>query len=99
QVEYYSLGYTPSSSAEGSCHTLKVKVDRGGAVVRARTGYCNVKPVDMLAGKPAAKELENRAAASQSGNVAASMLAPYFFTSPNVARVNLAMEMPSNAIK
>ncbi len=99
QVEYYSLGYTPTSSAEGSCHTLKVKVDRSGTIVRARTGYCNVKPVDMLAGKPAAKELENRATGSQAGNVAASMLAPYFFTSPNVARVNLAMEMPANAIK
>ncbi len=99
QVEYYSLGYTPSASAEGACHTLKVKVDRGGTIVRARTGYCNVKPVDMLAGKAAEKDLENRAAGSQAGNVAASMLAPYFFTSPNVARVDLAMEMPANALK
>ena len=99
QVEYYSLGYTPDVSAEGACHTLKVKVSRGGTTVRARSGYCNVKPVDMLAGKPAAKELENRAAGTQPGNVAASILAPYFFTSANVARVDLAMEMPSNTIK
>jgi VWFA-related protein len=99
QVEYYSLGYTPAVSAEGACHTLTVKVSRGGTVVRARSGYCNVKPVDMLAGKPAAKELENRAAGTQSGSVATSILAPYFFTSPNVARVNLAMELPSNAIQ
>jgi VWFA-related protein len=99
QVEYYSLGYTPAVSAEGACHTLTVKVSRGGTVVRSRSGYCNVKPADMLAGKPAAKELENRAAGAQSGNVAASMLAPYFFTSPNVARVNLSMELPANSIQ
>ncbi len=99
QVEYYSLGYTPAVSAEGACHTLKVKVDRGGTVVRARSGYCNVKPVDLLAGKPAAKELESRAAGTQPGNVAASILAPYFFTSANVARVSVAMELPSNAVK
>ena len=99
QVEYYSLGYTPSASAEGSCHTLKVKVDRGGTIVRSRSGYCNVKPADMLAGKPMEKELENRAAGSQAGNVQATMLTPYFFTSPNVARVDLALEMPSNSIK
>ena len=99
QVEYYSLGYTPDVSAEGSCHTLKVKVDRGGTVVRSRSGYCNVKPVDMLAGKPVAKQLESRAAGTQSGNVPASILAPYFFNSANIARVDLAMEMPSSAIK
>jgi len=99
QVEYYTLGYTPPDSDEGSCHTLKVKVDRGGTIVRARSGYCNTKPVDFLAGKPAAKELETRAAASQAGNVDATMLAPYFFTSANVARVDLALEMPPSAIK
>ena len=44
QDEYYILGYTPPDSEEGSCHTLRVKVDRGGTEVRARTGYCNSKP-------------------------------------------------------
>ena len=30
QDEYYVLGYTPPDSEEGSCHTLRVKVDHGG---------------------------------------------------------------------
>ncbi len=30
QNEYYVLGYTPPDSEEGSCHTLRVKVERGG---------------------------------------------------------------------
>ena len=99
QTEYYILGYSPPVSEEGSCHVLKVKVERSGTVARWRSGYCNVKPTDMLAGKPEEKQLENRIAGSQPGTIAASMLAPYFYTSVNTARVNLAIEIPPNTIK
>ncbi len=99
QNEYYILGYTPAESEEGSCHSLKVKVDRGGENVRARTGYCNVKAVDYLAGKSPEKDLENRVAGTAAGNVNASMQAPFFYTSPNTARVNVAMEIPSDSLK
>ena len=99
QTQYYLLGYTPPASDEGSCHTLRVKVDRGDTVVRARSGYCNVRPTDLLAGKPVEKQLENQATGSQPGNIAATMLAPYFYTSANTARVNLAIEIPASAIK
>lgn len=98
QSQYYILGYEPQEADDGSCHTLKVKVDRGGTMVRARTGYCNVKPVDLLAGKPIEKELESRANGSQSG-ITASMLTPFFYTSANTARVDLAIEMPADAIR
>lgn len=99
QTQYYVLGYTPPESEEGTCHTLKVKVDRGGTEVRSRTGYCNVRPTDLLAGQPVEKQLENDAARSQPGAIAASMRAPYFYTSANTARVNLAIEIPAGAIK
>jgi hypothetical protein len=55
--------------------------------------------VDFLAGKPIEKDLENRVNGSQAGNVAAAMALPYFYTSPNTARVNLAMEIPGNSVK
>src|SRR5208283_3668300 len=99
QTEYYILGYTPVASQEGSCHVLKVKVERSGTVARWRSGYCNVKPTDLLAGKPEEKQLENRITGSQPGTIVASMLAPYFYTSVNTARVNLAIEIPPNTIK
>src|SRR5262249_11298135 len=99
QSEYYLIGYTPPMSAEGSCHVLKVKVDRGGANVRSRTGYCNAKPQDLLSGNPIEKQLETRAAASQAGGIAANMQLPFFFTSSKVARVNVAMEIASQGIK
>jgi VWFA-related protein len=99
QNAYYILGYNPPESEEGSCHTLKVKVDRGGANVRARTSYCNVKNANVLAGKPIERELETKAAATSAGTVAANMRAPFFYTSPDTARVNLAIEVPASNIK
>ncbi len=98
QSQYYVLGYTPPPSEEGSCHVLKVKVDRSDTKVRSRSGYCNVRPTDLLAGKPVEKQLENQVTGSQPGNVAATMLAPYFYTSPDTARVDLAIEMPSSTV-
>ena len=99
QNEYYILAYTPPESPEGTCHMLRVKVDRGGTNVRSRSGYCNVKPVDLLAGKPVEQDLENRATGSQPGTVSASMQAPFFYTSPNTARVDVAIEIRSESLK
>jgi VWFA-related protein len=71
QSEYYLLGYAPADSPAGSCHTLKVKVERGGTNVRARSGFCNVVSKDPLAGKPVEKELEMHATISGTGATAA----------------------------
>ena len=99
QSEYYILAYTPPDSPDRSCHVLKVRVDRTGVIVRSRSGYCNTKPLDLLAGKPIERELESHATSGQAGSVSGSLEAPFFFTSANVARVNLAMEVPSNFIE
>ena len=99
QDEYYVLGYTPPDSEEGSCHTLRVKVERSGTEVRARTGYCNSRPQDLLAGNSTEKDLEVRANAAQAGNVTATMELPYFYTAANVARVNVAMEIDTSKVK
>jgi len=106
QNQYYLLGYTPPDAKQGSCHVLKVKVDRGGTEVRARTGYCGSKPLDVLSGNPVEKTLEAKIAAAQPGPLAeqagpqsASMRLPFFFASPNVARVDVAMELPATGLK
>ena len=107
QNQYYLLGYTPPDTKDGSCHTLHVKVDRGGTEVRARTGYCSSKPLDVLSGSPVEKTLEAKIAAAApgplvtppAGRQGASMRLPYFYSSPNVARVNVAMEFPAFALK
>ena len=99
QSQYYVVSYEPPPTPEQSCHTLRVKVDRSGTQVRTRSGYCNAKPVDLLAGNSIEKDLETRASGEMPGNVTASMEAPFFYTSPNTARVDLAIDIPSSAMK
>src|SRR6266852_4135003 len=52
QSEFYILGYVPRETPKGSCHTLKVKLNRGGMNVRSRSGYCNARTMNPLDGKP-----------------------------------------------
>jgi VWFA-related protein len=99
QNEFYLLGYVPAESAEGSCHTLKVKMNRGGMNVRARSGYCNARTPNILDGTPVEKQLEMRVQETQGGAVQPSFQAPYFYTGPNLARVNLAMDIPQDVFK
>ena len=99
QNEFYILGYVPGDTPEGSCHTLKVKMNRGGTNVRSRSGYCNTKTNNVLEGKPLEKQLESHAAGSQAGSIHGALQAPYFYTAPNTARVNLAMEIPSDGVQ
>ena len=97
QNEFYVLGYAPPDTPEGSCHTLKVKMNEGGLHVRSRSGYCNVKAANVLEGKPLEKQLEAHATGSQAGSIHGVLEDPYFYTGPNTARVNLAMEIPSDS--
>jgi VWFA-related protein len=99
QNQYYLLGYTPAAAKEGTCHTIKVKVERGGTIVRARSGYCNIPPQDQLAGDPIEKEMEAHAAAQAPGGFTASLADPFFYTAANTARVNVAVDLPSSEIK
>jgi VWFA-related protein len=99
QDQFYLLGYTPPETKEGSCHFLKVKLDRPGTSVRFRNGYCNVKPADVLAGNPVEKDLENRVSGSAPGVPGASMQAPFFYSASNTARVDVAIDIPSQIIK
>jgi hypothetical protein len=93
------LGYTPPESQEGSCHILKVKLDRPGASVRFRSGYCNVKPTDVLSGNPVEKDLENRVAGTSPGVPGAAMNAAFFYSGNNTARVDVALNIPADSIK
>jgi VWFA-related protein len=99
QREYYVLSYTPPESKEGTCHNLRVRVDRSGTTVRARSSYCTGKTRDLVTGSAAEKDLVNRAAAAQAGNIDASMQLPFFYVGPNTARVHVAMNIAPDAVK
>jgi VWFA-related protein len=99
QQEYYLIGYAPPDAPLNACHRLKVKIDRGSTTVRSRTGYCNAKPKDLLVGKPIEKELEAHADQKASSSFGGTLKAPFVYTSPNTARVNVAVEVPASAIE
>lgn len=99
QNEHYMIGYSPENFEEGKCHALKVKITHSGMTVRARTGYCDVKPPDFLSGNPVEKDLEKVILAASAGTVKATMQAPFFYTSANSARMNVALDVPSEAVK
>jgi len=96
--EFYLLGYVPPASMEGSCHTIKVKMAHGDMHVRARSGYCNVHAANPLDGKPIEKQMELQAAGNQPGAIHCSLQAAFFYSGPNVAQVNLSMEVPGDAV-
>jgi VWFA-related protein len=99
QNEFYILGYVPGETPEGSCHTLKVKLNRGGLNVRSRSGYCNSRSANVLEGKPVERQLEAHATGAQAGSIHGVLQAPFFYTAPNTARVNVTMEIPSDTFQ
>ncbi len=98
QNQFYIIGYSPNESAEGSCHTLNVKVEHGYKV-RSRSGYCNVKNADLLSGKPAELQLETHIQGTEPGDIVSPAQVTYFYTGPDTARVDLAMDIPADKIK
>jgi len=99
QDESYTLAFSPRVSAEGSCHELKVTVNRPDVKVLGRNLYCNVVEVSMAAAKPRENELESLAASADAGNTAASASVPFFYEPDGVARVNLALEISSPVLE
>ena len=98
--EYYLLGYVPPHPGhEGNYHRIRVKVDRGGTEVRARSGYAETRSPDILAGKAEAVALEAKVASFEAGEIPVALSAPYFYVKPGVARVNLALSIPASAVK
>lgn len=94
---YYLLTYTPSvESPEGSCHTLRVKSDRGDVDVRARKAYCTTTPSALSGIK---SQESNVQAHDGAPAMAAEMRLPWFYTAPEIAGVHLAMDIDPASIK
>ena len=93
------LGYNPSAKlVEGACHSIRVHVERGGTEARYRSGYCDVPSADPLAGKEEGKTLEQMAANPSAGSIPVTLEAPYFFTGPNTARVDMCLQVPADSL-
>ena len=97
--EYYLIGYVPPNPVhDGRYHQIRVKVDRTGVEVRARSGYADTRSADLLAGKTEGAALEAKATDFEAGQIPVSLTTPYFYVRPGVARVNLALSIPGSAV-
>ena len=61
--------------------------------LRAREGYCKRTPGALLSGSTKEKTLEAKALSTQSGNISATIQAPYFYKGTNIARVAAVLEI------
>ena len=96
---HYVLGYRPPEAKDATCHSLRVKVERPTAVVRARSSYCPEESHDLEAFNAAGKSLEKRGASGQTPSIGASMQLSFVYASAGVARVHAALEIQPGAIK
>jgi hypothetical protein len=99
--DVYLLAYVPPHSVEGSCHEVKIQVDRRNVTVTARSEYCNTahSPSDPLAGTTFSKQMEADAASANAGKTPLSVQADFFYAAAKPARVYITVEFPSDAIK
>jgi VWFA-related protein len=100
QDESYTLAFSPGVSADGSCHEIKVTVNRPDVKVLGRNLYCNVvEAATAVAVKPRENELDKLAASDEAGNTSASASVPFFYEPNGVARVTLALAIPSPVLE
>jgi len=101
ESHYYVVAYTPRESPEGSCHQVRVTVNRRNSLIIARSEYCNTKhsPSDPLNGTDFGKLLERDLASPKGGNVDLSLLAVALYTKGDPARVHVAADWPWKSLK
>jgi len=98
---FYRLAYVPPGSQQGSCHRVKVVVNRPDSFVFARSQYCNVKnaPEDPLMGTEFGKRLEGFAASRKEGKLSTWLQAGFFYAGENRVHVNVALDFLWNSLK
>jgi hypothetical protein len=93
---HYLIAYARPESPEGSCHQVKVKVNRRNATIAARTEYCNTNhsASDPLKGTKFGQQMESDLASVKKGNVSVSLLAVALYTDDDPTRVHIAIDWP-----
>ena len=99
-VGSYVITYAPPQSAEGSCHRIKISVDRRNVVVYNRSEYCNVhhSVSDPLEGTKFGQQMETDLAASTKPKITILATSGIFFTDSGAMRAHLVLEFPWNSL-
>ena len=93
---FYVIAYAPPHSLDGSCHQIRVKVDRSGSDVYADAEYCNTKHLssDPLNGTRFGRRMEAEADSDRSGKIAISLQTGVFYRDSGIARLTSLLSFP-----
>jgi hypothetical protein len=97
---FFLIAYEPPASAQGSCHSIGIKVLHESNFVYSNK-YCNLPPPtsDPLQGTSEGAKLEAYLAAGKPGNIHPFAQASAFNEAPGKARVDVDVELPFNEVK
>jgi len=98
---WYLLGYVPPPSAPGSCHHIKVLVNRKDADAFAADEYCKTPhtPSDPLIGTSLGKQMDDFAGSDDAAKIPLSLQVGFFYGDTKRARLFVTVEFPPGAIK
>ena len=98
--ESYVLGYAPPPSPKGSCHHIKISVDRRNVTVYSRTEYCNVEhsASDPLEGTEFGQQMESDLASAEKPKISVAAASGLFFGDSRGMRVHLVFEFPWDSL-
>jgi hypothetical protein len=91
---HYVVAYSPPDSPEGSCHEVKIEVNRPKVAVVARGDYCNTKHLssDPLKGTSLGNQLERELASATNRSFGITAAAASLFADGNTTRVHIAVD-------
>lgn len=97
---YYQIAYSPSISAEGSCHSIRIAGPHESKLLYQKEYCFDVhSTADPLSGTPEDKKLKGYLAAGKQGSIHPRMQASSFFDAPDKSRVVVDVELPFSEVK
>jgi hypothetical protein len=97
----YLIEYAPPESPEGSCHKIKIEVNRRKVIVVARGEYCSAKhpASDPLQGTPLGIQMESYLASAVDSNIGVTLTAIPLYDDKNTIRIQIALDWPWKSLK
>jgi hypothetical protein len=99
--QHYIIAYTLPESPEGSCHQIKISVNRPNVLLANRSEYCNSKRAasDPANGTKLGEQMESDLGSPKNNKVDISLIAVALYGDSDAARVHIALDWPLKSLK
>ena len=96
-VAGYDIAFTPAPSPEGSCHKVKVTVNRPNSLIFARTNYCDPgrSAADPLRGTTLGRQLHSDLETNRPGDISIAAKAIPLFSNDGTPLLRVVLEYAS----